>query len=766
MELTAPRFSMLPLFLLAAAFSFFAPLYWTHVEAPAGTPGAIAYEHQEIYGRLLPAIHYGYARLNDGELPLWAPGQYCGIPFLANPIHGLFQPLNLVFYLAPPIQALALHAFLGLFLMALFFSLFHRAMGTAYIPSAIAGMVYAFCGATATVMSRPELLGVLVWSPLLYWCIYAYSSAPKRYLVVVGGAVTALMILAGAMLLALAMAAGALLYGAVRVLIVVKGTGRSRLGMIGGLGGMALIGLLFSSVAWAPALPWWSGLDHPLDAFFPAAWAGHLPGTAGEVPAAMLAPHGTALPSMLYVGVIPLMLIPAAALYRQRRFEVLFFAAAALGWLGVAVWGSDGAPATDLYKIFVFPGIVAVAALAGFGADRLFLTGRDPRSPLIWGAVVLSLATGLILLLAGTAGARGPIALSIVFLLPFFILRVRWLGAVCGICVVFFNFVDLRDACASVYQHPYAGDPNWLQDCLPAIKEAEAQALGERILALPVVREAELPANIGLIQPVDCAGGAYWPLTHAQAVWWGKLAPYLAPGESGSAGTDGGPFYPRLLNFMGVRVIVGEAKKAWMDTSLDHEVHLRDLRQMGRLHLWKNESGFGRVRWVPAWEPVTGIEAAIEALASPDFSGERTCVVEARGRAYEGLKTVIPAGDKRDEVSPDLATAVIKRESPEDLVISTAASAAGILVVSDSYDTAWKARLDGKRVPVLRVNGLFRGVLIPAGDHLVEFNYAPVSVTLGLLLTGLSLLGTVGWGLVSVVRFLYRTIRPAPARDS
>lgn len=752
---------MLPLFLLAALFSVMAPLYWTHVGMPAPGSGVPAYEDQELYGRLLPALHYGFGRLGAGEWPLWAPGQYCGIPFFANPIHGLFQPLNAVFYLVPAIPGLALHAFLGLFLMALFFSLFLRALGTAWVPAAIGGMVYAFCGATAAVMSRPELLGVLAWVPLLYWVVYEYTADPKWPLVLLGAVVVTVILFAGSPALATVTIASAMAYGIVRILATGAARAPGRWPSLRGLMVMLALGLVYAAVQWVPTVAWIMGLADPGEAFWPRPWAGHLPGTLRELPAAILTPPQNRVPGMLYFGVIPLMLIPAALLHRPRRFEVFFFLAAAVFWLGLAIWGTTGAPGTEYARVLVFPGTVAVAALAGLGADRLLLAGRDPRSPIIWGSVLLALAAAVCLLVAGTAGTRGPVALAVIVLLPFFILRVKWLGVLCGICVAFFHFADLRGASASIYQHPHAGDPYWLRDCLPAIKEAEAQALGDRILALPAVRETVLPANIGLMQPAGMAGGAYWPLTPAQAAWWSALAPYIAPAGVAPAAESTVPFYPELLNHMAARVVVGERNAPWMDDAgASVRLRLRFLHTMGRLSLWKNETALDRIRWVPSWTPVQGVEEAIAALLTPDFSARAACVVEASGRGVEALKAALPPGaHPAPGDALEAAATTLVRETPEELEIDVQAAQDGILVVADSFDPGWHVLVDGESAPMLQVNGLFRGVYVPAGEHTVVMVYAPLSVTVGLLLSGIGLAGSAVWLFLRLVRGLRRALR-------
>ena len=48
-----------------------------------------------------------------------------------------------------------------------------------------------------------------------------------------------------------------------------------------------------------------------------------------------------------------------------------------------------------------------------------------------------------------------------------------------------------------------------------------------------------------------------------------------------------------------------------------------------------------------------------------------------------------------------------------------------LLVYNDSFTTSWKAFIDGSKTELLRVNGAFKGVWVPPGEHRVEFRYSP-----------------------------------------
>jgi uncharacterized membrane protein YfhO len=52
----------------------------------------------------------------------------------------------------------------------------------------------------------------------------------------------------------------------------------------------------------------------------------------------------------------------------------------------------------------------------------------------------------------------------------------------------------------------------------------------------------------------------------------------------------------------------------------------------------------------------------------------------------------------------------------------------GVLVLHAPYYPGWIATIDGKRVPMLRADVLFRGVEVPPGRHQVRFDYRPFSL--------------------------------------
>jgi hypothetical protein len=130
------------------------------------------------------------------------------------------------------------------------------------------------------------------------------------------------------------------------------------------------------------------------------------------------------------------------------------------------------------------------------------------------------------------------------------------------------------------------------------------------------------------------------------------------------------------------------------------------------------------------------------ALSDPAYDPESTVLIEDEtgetpADVDEGGGARAPGGE-----------AVITAETPERIRMRVRASEPGYAVLADAYAPGWRATLDARPVPILRADGLFRAVALPAGDHTVEMEYRPAAVVTGLLLGALGLLGVVACGVV------------------
>ncbi len=59
----------------------------------------------------------------------------------------------------------------------------------------------------------------------------------------------------------------------------------------------------------------------------------------------------------------------------------------------------------------------------------------------------------------------------------------------------------------------------------------------------------------------------------------------------------------------------------------------------------------------------------------------------------------------------------------------------GVLVLSDAWYPGWNATLNGQKVPILPVDGIFRGIEVGEGEHQIIFTYRPMSLIIGCILS-------------------------------
>lgn len=63
--------------------------------------------------------------------------------------------------------------------------------------------------------------------------------------------------------------------------------------------------------------------------------------------------------------------------------------------------------------------------------------------------------------------------------------------------------------------------------------------------------------------------------------------------------------------------------------------------------------------------------------------------------------------------------------------------------MSQTYYNGWRAYIDGVEVELYEVNGIIQGCFVPAGHHTVVFKYRPVSLYIGMIISGIYLFALV-----------------------
>jgi hypothetical protein len=140
-----------------------------------------------------------------------------------------------------------------------------------------------------------------------------------------------------------------------------------------------------------------------------------------------------------------------------------------------------------------------------------------------------------------------------------------------------------------------------------------------------------------------------------------------------------------------------------------------------RLLLSELPDPIAELRWAGREHRRSSLSGAVDLVRSEEFRAETDIVLP--GRENRG-----PAGP----AAPGRLSAA--RSWADGASADASAAAPGHVIFGRTYFPAWKARLDGREVPVLVANARDLAVAVPAGNHRVEFEYDRAPFGRGVLL--------------------------------
>ena len=142
---------------------------------------------------------FGFSELRNGNLPLWNPHIYLGIPFLGGFQSALLYPPNWLYLVAPVGPATNWLIAGHIFLSGVFMCLWTWRRGLHPVACLVAGALLMFCGPQFLRVQAGHLpvLLAMPWVPLLFLAIDEYFAARRLGWVLLGMGALAMEILAG-----------------------------------------------------------------------------------------------------------------------------------------------------------------------------------------------------------------------------------------------------------------------------------------------------------------------------------------------------------------------------------------------------------------------------------------------------------------------------------------------------------------------------------------------------------------------------------------
>jgi O-antigen/teichoic acid export membrane protein len=105
--------------------------------------------------------------IKAGQIPLWNPYIFAGLPFLAAGQHSALYPFSVLFYVLPIARAYGYFTVLQLFLAGLFAFIYARVIGLGRLGAAVTAITYMFSAFMIVSVVFTMIIAAAAWLPLL-----------------------------------------------------------------------------------------------------------------------------------------------------------------------------------------------------------------------------------------------------------------------------------------------------------------------------------------------------------------------------------------------------------------------------------------------------------------------------------------------------------------------------------------------------------------------------------------------------------------------
>ena len=737
--------------------------------------------HGDIGSLFAPGKYFYAERLKHWDLPFWNPYIFCGYPQQAEGQVGSLYPLHvLAFWILRPETALTVLLVLHLFLCGLFMYVFARTLRLGAPAAFLTGFFYMFSGFALSHFHHPTILFPAAWAPLLLAALELALRRGSWLIGAWGGVVLGMQALLGYPPM--------VLYSSIAALIYVLARGRQAARELGFRKVVAVaaatlgFGAALSAVQMVPTLQLTSytmrAFTSPLEYMTAGSLAAKhvplfvFPNYLGQAAFATNAEEPFIWEFVGYVGLLPLSLalVAWASWRRSWPFAVMamigvFMAAAQVNPLYLLLQFVPGLQWMRVPARYLILTVLALCTMAGLALDSLLQGCRRGRggSWALLPCLACAAFTLLVVVPARRTGATphiwgveiswaaGTFAVSALLI---GLARLRKIGAaplVTGCAIVAaadlwsFGYFLAPSISPDFFRDPprvvefLKRDRTWYRIIswetqkflIPTLQAKAVEGLWGNRGPIYLEREALMPNWAETFGVREVRGDAAFQVT-SHEILTGMAMSTLA-----RSGHD-----PTLMGLLGAKYIVTAE-------DLDNP-HLHLVYDSG-VKVYRNDLAMPRCFFVTSAVVAPDLRSQVALMMSPAYQPARVAVL-GREPAVE-----IPAN-----AEPAKAAIEWTEPSPERLVVRVNCDRPGLLIVSDTYDAAWKVFVDGQEDEILVADYSLRGVALRPGRHVVEFRYDPLFFATGARISAFAGVVLVGFTCAA----LYRRRRKPETEDS
>lgn len=191
----------------------------------------------------------------------------------------------------------------------------------------------------------------------------------------------------------------------------------------------------------------------------------------------------------------------------------------------------------------------------------------------------------------------------------------------------------------------------------------------------------------------------------------------------------------RLLNLVGMKYLIASTQQGVPPGYFGNQP-VTSVATFGQLQVFRNDNAFPRAFLVDQFQVFADRkDITAQVLTGTDDLRTKALLEEEPGG---GISSGFAPGDSAWVVKHDI----------DSVVVGVRCATGKLLILTDTWYESWHPTIDGAPVKLLRVDGAFRAVVVPPGEHTVLFKYHSSRYTTGRLvtwLTSLWVLGIIGW---------------------
>lgn len=727
--------------------------------APGGIPNKA--QGPDVIKELIPWKKFAVESLKRGQIPFWNPYNFSGNPLLANFQSGVFYPATILFLLLNFESAWSIYIIIAPLFASFFTYLFLRRLKLSKESSIFGGLVFAFSSYSTVWMEYGNIGHTFVWLPLLLY--FSDKLLEKISVRNFSGIVLSSLaaILAGYIQGAFYIYLIAFLY------FVMKGVETKKL-KISSFTFYVLSLLLPIGLSAFQILPTLELFSHASRGNYDLSQIQQMlnplyylitvivPDFFGNPAARNYWFGGTYIERVSYFGLIPIILAVFGILSFFKKIEIKIFS---FLFLGSLIFSTDlfvtrffyllpipvlsTTVATRILSVFAFSG----AVLAALGLEH-FLSGKNKkRFYYIVGALFLFLLTLFLLTVLNSTPefkiAQRNLIIPIVTLFLFIVLSIfksikqNFKNIlIVGIFLItfadlFYYFQKITPFAPGEFLYPATPVTSYLRKN-QGIDRSWGYGTGHiesnfQTFEKNFSTDGNDPLHIKeYTELVSASSNGRVPLVLP------RPDANIAPGFSKEDLRDN-QYRQKMLNIVGVKYVINKDLTASGDFNPDSVMFPPDryklVWQEKPWQVYENLKVVPRIFLTNKYRVVKEKNNVVRILFSNDFD--------------ERIELILNEDPKVPQEKLESNSRLISYE-PNEIRIETRSNAPALLFISDTYYPGWEASVDNVQANILRADYAFRAVVVPAGKHIVVFEYKPKTFYYGIYISIASLAGLVG----------------------